>query len=302
MEGTQMITLGPADAPVDDETVKANIKRYFERREDFRAKGGFERCKTCSALANVKRTETVNRFSLEGNAYCHFKCKYCSYENFSIKDTENTYNTFVKYYEELERQGKIAEDFSFAITFGEISVNPYKDKYLDFVIKKNGDKCKATHITSNCGVYVEKIAYLLQTGGLMLVSLDAGTRETFTKIRGVDAYEKVCENIRKYIKAGKVYAKYIFMTDGSNAADEDIDGFVEFIEKERPFAAMISIDVLAKKPISYAKDLQEDVLRAMVRLVKGLKQINQYYTYTLEFISPDLISYIENETTALLCG
>jgi pyruvate-formate lyase-activating enzyme len=301
LEYTQEIILGSGDAPVDDDTIKANIQKYFDRREDFRAKGGFERCKNCTALTNVKRTDTINRIILDGNAFCSFKCKYCPYENFSIKDTESTHNNLVKYYNELEKQGKIAEDFTFAVCFGEISVNPIKDKYLDFIIKANGDKKRNTQITSNCCVYDEKIAYLLRTGGMILVSLDAGTRETFKTVRGVDAYEKVCENIRKYIKDGNVFVKYIFMVDGSNAADEDIDGFIEFIEKEIPFAAVFSIDALSSKPISYAKDLQEDVFRGMVRLAKGLKKINQNYTYMPEFVTPDLMNSIEKEAVALLC-
>ena len=60
----------------------------------------------------------------------------------------------------------------------------------------------------------------------MNVSIDAGTRETFHKIKGVDGFERVCENLQEYHKAGCVTLKYIFLP-GINDKKEDIDGFVD---------------------------------------------------------------------------
>jgi hypothetical protein len=57
------------------------------------------------------------------------------------------------------------------------------------------------------------------------VSLDAGTRETFAKIKGLDLFDKVCDNLVRYSSKGPVRLKYIILP-GLNDNEADIDGFV----------------------------------------------------------------------------
>jgi len=53
---------------------------------------------------------------------------------------------------------------------------------------------------------------MLNGTGILNVSIDAGTRETFYLVQGIDAFERVVDNLRKYStdKKGNLYLKYIF--------------------------------------------------------------------------------------------
>ena len=73
------------------------------------------------------------------------------------------------------------------------------------------------------------------------VSLDAGTAETFAKIKQVDCFDKVVTNLRLYSRdGGGIDLKYILM-DGINLGKQDLDGFLD-IAKEVSAAVIISCD------------------------------------------------------------
>ncbi len=61
-------------------------------------------------------------------------------------------------------------------------------------------------------------------------SIDSGSRETFKKIKGVDAYDRVVESMRKYAKAKmedyNVISKYI-ICPGYNDNKEEVDKWLE---------------------------------------------------------------------------
>jgi hypothetical protein len=93
-------------------------------------------------------------------------------------------------------------------------------------------KPKSNKLFTNEIIYSPLIEEYLKNGQLTItISTDAGTKETFKKVRGVDAFEKVFSNIRKYYDAagGGVIIKYIFTDDNFNF--EEIDNFLKQINK-----------------------------------------------------------------------
>ena len=62
------------------------------------------------------------------------------------------------------------------------------------------------------------------------MSLDSGTRKTFAQIKGVDCFDKVKNNIRKYSKNGRVVLKYIILPNVNDNID-DIKGFLSFAKE-----------------------------------------------------------------------
>lgn len=75
------------------------------------------------------------------------------------------------------------------------------------------------------------------------VSLDCGTRETFRKIKGVDAFERVVQNLISYsVSASKaIDLKYIFLP-GINDNMSDVDGFIDIVGKCNARTVVISSD------------------------------------------------------------
>jgi molybdenum cofactor biosynthesis enzyme MoaA len=78
---------------------------------------------------------------------------------------------------------------------------------------------------------LKKIGDLLNDQLIFLnVSLDAGTADTFAKIKGIDCFDKVIKNLEKYAAVGNIQLKYILL-EGINDNKNDIDDFVAIAER-----------------------------------------------------------------------
>jgi len=284
----EKIILGYNDQDITDDKVRENIEKYFMRRKRFFELQGLKKCKNCVAFTYIPKTEYINRIVLDGNGICQSKCTYCSFEKYKIRDIENYVKFFIKTCEELKKQGLLASDFTFSISLGEISINPKKKLIMDYV----QNNAFGTQINSNAIKYDKGIEYLLTKGAYLIVSIDAGSVKTFKKVRGIDAYKKVLSNVKKYNAVGRVFVKYIFTIDGSNCGDNDIYGFVNFIQELKPTEpVMISYDMRYKGK----ERVSNDIINSMVKLVQSLKNIRQKYIYAWEGISVEVQNIIEEQ-------
>ena len=79
---------------------------------------------------------------------------------------------------------------------------------------------------------------------IICVSVDAGTHETYAKVKGIDCFEKVRDNLKKYsnIDRGVVALKYIFLPN-VNDNEDDIMGFIELCCKLNPGFVYLSFDL-----------------------------------------------------------
>jgi pyruvate-formate lyase-activating enzyme len=92
--------------------------------------------------------------------------------------------------------------------------------------------------------YLKGVASALQRRkGVLEVSVDAGTRETYAAYKGRDAWDRVVENLLRYRENGDVRLKYI--ADLSNVSDADIDGFVGLVERVQPKRVIITSEFSA---------------------------------------------------------
>jgi hypothetical protein len=138
---------------------------------------------------------------------------------------------------EMTEGGIINESTRMGFACGELSIHPKRREILRLF-----DRFPCT-IFSSCVVFDEAIAGHAGYGKTTLnCSVDAGTRETYAKVKGADVFEKVCGNLEQYAGRGaKLLLKYIFLK-GINDNEADIDGFVRLVEKLRPGSVMISWD------------------------------------------------------------
>lgn len=146
----------------------------------------------------------IERINLNTGGICNFKCEYCGTgdTNYVLED----YSTIsLRHLENLNNRGFIANGCFFTLAIGEPALYDNIDDLIAFINKVDGRAC----IDSNCSIYKESFEKILYSGrGIITCSVDAGTKETFGKVKGVKCFNKVIENINKYAKAGIICSKY----------------------------------------------------------------------------------------------
>lgn len=203
-----------------------------------------EKVTPCTGCCMLKETYyRVDRKFLEvafGQDYpCNLSCIYCSIPTHKgnvryNKDLLQRALAFdpVGFIKELETQKTISKGSSFILSAGEITVAPRVNEILDAV---SGYRVR---VNSNAVLFNEKIAELCSRsdGSCLLVSVDAGTRETYRRVRGADAYEQTKETLRRYRgKDVNLILKYIIVPE--NCGRSDLDGFAEL-------AAELTVDTV----------------------------------------------------------
>ena len=193
----------------------------------------------------------INKLSFEYHSVCNLKCTYCSDTYYGGTTEMYDVNAFV---ENLIDEGMLAENSLIIWGGGE----PVLDKNFPSHIQLIVDRLPRTihRVITNSVTFSEKICKLLSEGKVSIfTSIDAGTEETFKKVRGMNRLYKVMDNVKKYasINPKGVTIKYIF-TDG-NEAIEEVVAFVGLIRKYKLFHCNFQISSDFKEEFVASKDL-----------------------------------------------
>lgn len=211
---------------------------------------------------------------------CNFDCMYCrsNARNATLIDEKIPWlNDIIKY---LNDNNMLAEDYGINIAPGEPTVHPKKNEL--FHALNSSYSCV---VNTNLSVFNETLYEICASKFTKLVvSIDSGTRETFKKIKGKDYFEKVCENLKKYSKAGKgiIVLKYVFLPQ-VNDNDLDVDGFVKVCAETGCLIGNISYDYGSPLPIP------EKTVDAMKRLREKLSEWNILCTSNIVYSSSDYV-------------
>ena len=192
---------------------------------------------------------------------CQYACVYCDVPNACGRkvdaETQRRLDSFdfKDFLDCLKRKGLLALDEPIQLSGGEISINPRRDSLLDAV------EGFPAMIFTNGAVYNRRIAEKIrEPGSFIFLSLDAGTGETYRRVKGLDMFDRVTANIRRYREGGgEVKLKYIVLPE--NRGKADLEGFVSFC---------LSCDI---RDIHISSDVRfaavrksESVLDAVIRL------------------------------------
>jgi molybdenum cofactor biosynthesis enzyme MoaA len=181
---------------------------------------------------------------------------------------------------EMDSRGFLADDFRLIINSGEIAIHPCKQMLFEATTKYHAD------YLTNASIFVPEIAKKLRSDNRsnVNISLDSGTKKTFAKVKGIDCFERVCENIVKYGDAGNIVLKYILIP-GVNDNENDFNGFAQ-ICKTLPKVACIITRLYSTNT---EKILSEDLLQSAAALYSrvrdaGVSIINLDSAYSREQI------------------
>lgn len=211
------------------ETPEATLRNFFGERNLLiaeskgagRLSGRF--CSGCEKCANYRSAE----WSSDGLIHyvnlsmypspCQCRCIYCGVhkENQSVmsETAKAAYTQLFALLDAARKSGLIANDAIWQVSCGEIAIHPYREQIMELVRGK-----KAVFYT-NCIKYDEDIARNLHDNpqSAINLSIDAGTPDTWKKVKGFDNFESVTSNLAKYYaesaRAGQITLKYIILPD-----------------------------------------------------------------------------------------
>ena len=188
-------------------------------------------CKGCFGLQEREWDESNKKFKWLQVAHwseCNCGCIYCYrfWDNFEKPKKRYRIMPIIK---ELDKMGLIDYDGELAYSGGEPASLREFDDITNFFLKK-GERIIMVH--TNAIKPVKSVLKGLGTDTMSVtVSVDCGDREKFKQIKRVDAYNKVVDTLKKYVKAQgsnkrMVRSKYIIIPN-VNDTKEDVDKWIE---------------------------------------------------------------------------
>lgn len=186
-------------------------------------------------------------------AHCVYCCNNRHYANKKLGmknessfrwDRVDEYKKFLSQILSLDK--KLDDDFSCAIDMSERDL----DKKIGFCID-NVEEAGLTPLVykvSSCLLtYGENLAELMRRGKVYVIwSLDAGTRETYRKIKQIDAFDHVLKTVERYIAEDLFHGKFIvakyLIVRGINDREEEFDAFLDIVKRFELSYVSISFD------------------------------------------------------------
>lgn len=166
-------------------------------------------------------------------APCQSRCIYCNIpcedQSVTSEAAKTAYGKLFDMLDLAQKSGILAPDAVWQVSSGEIAIHPYHDQIMRLVRGK-----RATFYT-NCMKFDEAVAQNLHDNpnSAINLSIDCGTAETWKKIKGIDNFDNVLENLVKYHTAsarpGQITLKYIIMPD-INDIFEDYFSLMEIMK------------------------------------------------------------------------
>lgn len=219
-------------------------------------------CKHCETIREQYffSNRKIRRISLGGDAPCNYRCLDCVLGHNDRYLGKEPYTELLKSLRTLEEFYGYDENIPIILSCGEFSFNNDASALLHHLKKYN-----CAYFT-NAFMFNEAAAEALQNGrGYIYVSVDAGTRETYYAIKGIDAFEGVCRNLYEYAKLGPVVLKYIVF-EGINDNDADLEGFFQL-------ADAIAIRVVLMRNLFKGKDqLSENTLQKCAKFIMHFRE------------------------------
>ncbi len=192
-------------------------------------------CIDCSERKNFMTDKKVNGFEnqikrlyFHNNMSCNAKCIYCTYSYI-----ENGYKYKVlPIVQDLIEKEILSRSAMIYMSGGEITISPEFEDLLSIL---------SSYVYSQIEILTSGIKYcksienaFIQNKCKLVISLDSSSSETYKKIKQVDCFDKVVNNLKNYINVSDyaktgITLKYI-LVDGINDNLKELSNFVHLVK------------------------------------------------------------------------
>lgn len=239
-----------------------------------------EQCKKCPLLELKdwgEYTGKIHKVTVFNWKHCNAACFYCSvhsdfYEGVKKSDDYDA----LPIIKQLINENRLTSDSFIAFMGGEPTMLEEFPQILDILIKKN---CQL-EVLSNGIRYEKLISDMLNTDkeNSLCISLDCGYRETYKRIKRVDEFDNVVNNIKQYIKdtknnSYKIKLKYIVLPN-VNDNKKEIDAFFNVAKSIGITSVIRSINHLESKMDTKNKAIETSVIKSYEYFAQQAKKLN----------------------------
>ena len=208
------------------------LKRKY--REEHRKGNILPNCKGCVFLEEKDWDEEdyINFLQFNYWIQCNSKCTYCyEVQNKKIFDKIKPYNT-VPIINEMIEKNILRKGGEIAFGGGEPTIAP---EFEDLIKLLTESGFRNMRIHSSGIKFSPAIEEAIKKGVLnVVISIDSGCEKTYKKIKTVNSFKKVVENMKKYAAANKnnyglMTSKYIIIPN-VNDNRKEIDLWIETVK------------------------------------------------------------------------
>ena len=196
---------------------KFDIKKYLAKRQEIIAQNKtgkiYHKCEGCVELYErdwpEEKYQKIFQMILHHWTKCNSHCIYCyTNKNKEYFNNRKSYKV-LPILKNLDKNKLFDYGGICSFAGGEISCLPEFEGILKILQKYD----IVPIFNSSCVEYERRVEEYLRNGnGMLIVSVDCGTKELHRKIKQVDSYESVWKNITRYANAAKrkefIYTKY----------------------------------------------------------------------------------------------
>lgn len=172
--------------------------RHIDKYNDvFKSGMCPKECKNCYKIEEKDWEDRryIDQITISHFSKCNADCVYCSNNLAPNERQADTYSIMpiLKAYKEW---GIIGKDAEFHIGGGEFTIYKECDELLEWFTANNFFRIS---VPTNAIKYSQALFKALnETNTYIIVSLDCGSRSTYKKIKRIDAFDRVIDNLKKY--------------------------------------------------------------------------------------------------------
>ncbi len=227
------------------ELIKNKKKLILKRME--KEYGG---CIGCPKLYKKKWRKNwdfkIKHINLNHLLACNLNCSYCGYVDKRGIYKHTKTEAIIDSIEKLEESNLISSSAEFYIGNGEPSISKDMDKLIEYIINKKSDY--KVVVQSNGTIYKEIYTKGIYANKLSLIlTPDAGSAESYLKIKGKDYFDTVWKNIKNYANETNGNIKVKVIMQNNNV--EEVKAIIRLCEQSNVKNLVVDVDLNIRNKI-----------------------------------------------------